>query len=66
MEGLRRSTRSRRYAIFDDYIVYLEKIAVGIKMDKKKTFIEAIESDDSEKWMDGMKDEMGSMTIKNV
>lgn len=29
-------------------------------------FIEAIESDDSEKWMDGMKDEMGSMTIKNV
>lgn len=49
MEGSRRSTRSRRYAIFDDYIVYLEKIEVGIKMDKEKTFIEAIESDDYEK-----------------
>lgn len=43
----------------------LKKLKLELKW-IKKTFIEAIESDDSEKWMDGMKDEMGSMTIKNV
>lgn len=40
MEELRRSTRGRRSAIPNDYIVYLEETEVGTK---------AIESDDSEK-----------------
>lgn len=44
------STRVKIHAITDDYVVYLEEADIGIKKDPR-TFKEAINSDNSDKWM---------------
>ena len=54
---LRRSTRVRRPSILEDYVVCLEEADIRIK-DYPKTFENAIESVDSNKWLDAMKEEL--------
>ncbi|KAL9273839.1 Retrovirus-related Pol polyprotein from transposon TNT 1-94-like protein, partial [Drosera capensis] len=51
--SLRRSTRERRNAILDDYIVFLQEH-------------EAMESSKSQKWIDAMNDEIKSMSDNDV
>ena len=48
--------------IYDDYVVYLQEsdYDIGIKRDPL-SFSQAIESNDSEKWYDAMKEELKSI-----
>ena len=55
---LRRLTRIRRPNISDDYIVYLDEVDIEIK-DNPRTFKEAIESVNSDKWLDATKKRIG-------
>ena len=50
IKELKRSTRVKIPAITDDYVVFLEKADIGMKEDPR-TFKEAINSDNSDKWM---------------
>lgn len=65
--ALRRSQRTRRSAIADDYLVYLHEIDydVGINEDPI-SFSQAIESKNSKEWLDVMKDELKSMEKNGV
>ena len=67
MADLRRSQRKRKHAISDDYVVYLQEsnYDIGIKRDPL-SFSQAIESNDSEKWYDAMKEELKSMVQNDV
>ncbi|RVW62715.1 Retrovirus-related Pol polyprotein from transposon TNT 1-94 [Vitis vinifera] len=64
---LRRSQRERRPAITDDYVVYLQEsdFDIGIRKDPV-SFSQAMESDDSSKWMDAMNEELKSMAHNGV
>ena len=55
---LRRSQKERRPAITDDYVVYLQEFDfdIGIRKDPV-LFSQAMESDDSSKWMEAMNEE---------
>ena len=55
----------RKPAIPDDYVVYLEESDIGIKEDPK-TLKEAIENENSDKWLDVMNDELESMATNEV
>ena len=64
---LKRSTRVRRYAIPDDYIVYALEHESDLSMDNDLvSFKEAVESNNSKKWYNAMKEELKSMTDNNV
>lgn len=60
---LRRSTRQRRNAIPEDYIVFLTEHQENNDLlgDDPVTFKQAIESSDSDKWMNAMNEEIKSM-----
>ena len=60
---LRRSTRERRKAISDDYVVFLQDHEDEINMmeDDPINFHQAIQSSDSQKWIDAMNEEYKSM-----
>ena len=60
---LRRSTRVRKSAIPNDYIVYLQELdyKIGAENDPK-TFSQAMSSKESNSWYNAMKEEMKSMT----
>ena len=64
---LRRSQRERRHAITDDYVVYLQEsdFDIGIRKDPV-SFSQAMESDDSSKWMKAMNEELKSMANNDV
>ena len=62
---MRQSTRVKRLAITDDYVVYLEDMEIGIKEDPR-TLKEAINSDIYDKWMESMIDELKSMVESKV
>ena len=64
---LRRSQRERRPAITDDYVVYLQEsdFDIGIRKDPV-SFSQAMESDDSSKWMEAMNEELKSMAHNDV
>ncbi|WJZ82589.1 hypothetical protein VitviT2T_002334 [Vitis vinifera] len=64
---LRRSQRERRPAIIDDYVVYLQEsdFDIGIRKDPV-SFSQAMESDDSSKWMEDMNEELKSMAHNGV
>ena len=66
-EALRRSQRSKRSAISDDYIVYLQEsdFDIDVKEDLV-TFSQAIKGDDLNKWIDAMQEELKSMSINKV
>ena len=57
----------RRSAILDDYIVYALEYESDLSMDNDPvSFKEAVESNNSEKWYNAMKEELKSMTDNNV
>ncbi|KAJ9564656.1 hypothetical protein OSB04_000622 [Centaurea solstitialis] len=65
---LRRSTRERRSAIPDDYIVFLQEheTQIGVREDDPINLKEALSSSNSQKWIDAMADEMKSMKDNDV
>ena len=65
---LRRSTRERRTAISDDYIVFLQEHedGIGLTEDDPINFHQAMRSSKSQQWIDAMKDEMKSMEDNDV
>ncbi|KAJ9541592.1 hypothetical protein OSB04_028098 [Centaurea solstitialis] len=65
---LRRSTRERRSAIPDDYIVFLQEheTQIVIREDDPINLKEALSSSNSQKWIDAMEDELKSMKDNDV
>ncbi|KAL8160866.1 hypothetical protein V2J09_012355 [Rumex salicifolius] len=64
---VRRSTRPRRSAISDDYMVYMLQHEFDIGLDKDPvTFSQAVKGDDSDKWIDAMCEELKSMAANKV
>ena len=65
---LRRSTSERRSAIQDDYIVFLQEREVDVKLaeDDPINLQQALQSSNSRKWIDSMKNEMKSMEDNEV
>ncbi|KAJ9565087.1 hypothetical protein OSB04_001053 [Centaurea solstitialis] len=65
--ALRRSVRERRNAILKDYVCYLQEsdFDIGIMKDPV-SYSQAIASDNSEKWIDAMNDELKSMADNQV
>ncbi|RDY00776.1 Copia protein, partial [Mucuna pruriens] len=66
--SLRRSIRERRHAIPDDYIVFLQEHEddIGLTENDSINFCQAMQSSNSQKWIDAMKDEMKSMQDNDV
>ena len=64
---LRRSTRVKKLAIPNDYIVYLQELdySIGAENDPE-TFSQAMSSKESNSWYSAMKEEMNSMTSNRV
>ncbi|KAK7276201.1 hypothetical protein RIF29_17337 [Crotalaria pallida] len=65
---LRRSTRERRNAISDDYVVFLQEHEDGIGMMEEDpiNFLQAMQSSNSQKWVDAMNEEIKSMKDNDV
>ncbi|RDY07678.1 Copia protein, partial [Mucuna pruriens] len=66
--SLRRSIKERRHAIPDDYIVFLQENEDGIGLieDDLINFYQTMQSSNSQKWIDAMKDELESMQDNDV
>ena len=65
--ALKRSQRERRSAISDDYLVYLQEFDYVLGTSKDPvSFSQAIESSDSEKWINAINDELKSMEQNEV
>ena len=66
--SLRRSTRERRSAMPDDYIIFLQEHEVDVNLaeDDPINLQQALQSSNSHKWIDAMKDEMKSMEDNGV
>jgi uncharacterized protein YqgQ len=65
---LRRSTCEQRNVISNDYVIYLQEHEFNIGMMEKdpKNIHQAFKSQNSEKWIEGMNDEIKSMYNNNV
>nr|KYP42480.1 hypothetical protein KK1_036115 [Cajanus cajan] len=65
---LGKSTRERRSAIPDDYIVFLQEheVEIGLMEDDPIKFHQAVESSNSQKWIDAMNEEIKSMRDNDV
>jgi len=64
---LRRSHRDKKSVISNDYVVYLQELENDLSIDKDPvSFSEAIKGDNSDKWIDAMKDELKSMARNDV
>ena len=65
---LRRSTRERRSAIPDDYVVFLQEheVDIGMMEDDPINLRQAMESSNSQKWIDAMNEEIKSMKDNDV
>ncbi|KAL4335653.1 hypothetical protein GQ457_07G001670 [Hibiscus cannabinus] len=63
---LRRSTRERKNAISDDYIVFLQENQEGMMEDDPINFHHAMQSINSQKWIDAMQEEYKSMQDNKV
>lgn len=64
---LRRSQRERRSAISDNYVVYLQESDFDIEINEDPVgFSQAIDSADSNKWIDAMNDKMKSIEQNKV
>ena len=64
---LRRSQREKRSAIPNDYVIYLQESDFDLGIDKDPvSFSQAIESPESIKWIDAMKEELKSMEQNKV
>ena len=53
---LTRSTRERKSAMLDDYIIFLQEheVNIGVMEDYSIIFCQAIESSNSHRWIDGV------------
>ena len=59
---LRRSTRTKRLAIPNDYVVYLQECDYNIRAENDPEFFsQAMSCKESKLWYNAMKDEMSSM-----
>ena len=59
---LRKSQREKKSAISDDYMVYLQESKTDLSIDNDPvSFSEAMNDDNSDKWLDAIKDELKSM-----
>ena len=66
-EILRRSVRQKRPAISDDYVVYSIEHECGLSIDEDPVSVkQAMESDNSKKWFNAMKEELKSMDDNQV
>ncbi|KAL1214071.1 Retrovirus-related Pol polyprotein from transposon TNT 1-94 [Cardamine amara subsp. amara] len=66
-QPLRRSSRERRSAINDDYVVYSIENECDMSLDKDPlTFKKAMKSDNSDKWLIASEEEMSSMDVNKV
>ena len=65
---LRRSTRERRSAMLDDYIVFLQEheADIGAMEDDPITFRQVMKSFNSQKWIDAMHEEIKSIKDNDV
>ncbi|WKA00618.1 hypothetical protein VitviT2T_018956 [Vitis vinifera] len=64
---LRRSTRTKRSAIPNDYVVYLQECDYNIGAENdSESFSQAMSCKESELWYNAMKDEMSSMKCNDV
>ena len=65
---IRRSTRKRRSALPDDYIVFLleHEIDIEVMNDDPINFHQAIESSNSQKWIDVMNGKIKSIKDNDV
>jgi len=64
---LRRFHKDRKSTISNDYVVYLQELENDLSIDNDPiSFSEAINGDNSDKWLDAMKDELQSMTHNDV
>ncbi|RDX65516.1 hypothetical protein CR513_55824, partial [Mucuna pruriens] len=65
---IRRSIKERKHAIPDDYIVFLQEYEddIGLTEDDSINFYQAMQSSNTEKWIDAMKDEMKSMQDNDI
>ena len=65
---LRRSTRERRSAMPDDYIVFLQEheFDIGAMEDDPINFSQALESSKSQEWIDAMNEEIKSLKDNDV
>ncbi|WKA02171.1 hypothetical protein VitviT2T_020389 [Vitis vinifera] len=64
---LRRSTRTKRLAIPNDYVVYLQECDYNIGAENDpESFSQAMSCKESELWYNAMKDEMSSMKCNDV
>jgi len=65
---LRRSTRERRIAIPDDYVVFLQEHEEnnGMMEDEPVNFHQAMQDSNSEKWIEAMNEEYKSMQDNKV
>ena len=65
---LRRSTRERRNAIPDDYIVFLQEHedGIGVMEDDPINFHQAMQSSNYQKWIEAMNEEIKSMKENDI
>ena len=65
---MKRSTRERRSAISDDYVVFLQEHEgdIGVMEDDPINLHQVKQSSNSQKWIDAMNDEMKFMKDNNV
>lgn len=65
---VRRSTREKRKAILNDFIVFLQEHEdiFDLTEDDPINFRQAMESSNSQEWINAMKDEMKSMKDNDV
>jgi len=64
---LRRSHKDKKYVISNDYVVYLQESENDLSIDNDPiSFSEAINGDNSDNWLDAMKDELKSMAHNDV
>nr|XP_009803862.1 PREDICTED: uncharacterized protein LOC104249184 [Nicotiana sylvestris] len=64
---LRKSQRVRKSAILDDYVVYLQESDFDIGLNKDPVlFSQVIKSNESDKWIDSMNEELKSMEYNKV
>ena len=66
--ALKRSQRERRPAISNDYVIYLHEIETNLSINDNDPvlFSQAIICDNSEKWLNVMKEEINSMEHNGV
>ncbi|RDX68105.1 hypothetical protein CR513_52942, partial [Mucuna pruriens] len=66
--SLRRFIKERRHAIPNDHIVFLQEHedGIGLTEDDSINFCQAMQSSNSQKWIDAMKDELKSMQDNDV